>query len=223
MQCTQRQKRERRRMVYFHARNDVRQAAPRYRLWIRDDLLNIARQRLYNQLIASNRFEKPGDVVGWLGAVQAQDYLGSLWAIGLRLQNATEQAIEQALATRAIIRTWPMRGTLHIVAAADVRWMLELLTPRVVARSARRLQQQFSVDEAVLARSRQVLVRALQGGQQLSRDAMYQALEAAHISTASGRGLQILWRLAQEGLVCFGAREGKQHTFVLLDEWAPNA
>jgi hypothetical protein len=108
-----------------------------------------------------------------------------------------------------------MRGTLHIVAAADVRWMLELLTPRVVARSARRLRQQFSVDEAVLTRSRQMLVRALQGGQQLSRNAMYQALEAAHISTAGGRGLQILWRLAQEGLVCFGAREGKQHIITL--------
>lgn len=186
-------------------------------------LLNIAHQRLYNQHIASPMFERPGDVVGWLGAVQAQDYLGSLWAIGLRMQNATEEGVEQALANKAVIRTWPMRGTLHIVAAADVRWMLELLTPRVIAGSARRLQQQFDLDEAVLARSRQVFLRALQGGQPLSRNAMYQALEAAHISAARGRGLQILWRLAQEGLVCFGAREGKQHTFVLLEEWAPNA
>ena len=111
-------------------------------------LLNIARQRLYNQHIASTKFVKPGDVVSWLGAVQAQDYLGSLWAIGLRMQNATEQAIEQALADRTIIRTWSMRGTLHIVAAADVRWMLELLAPRVVAAHTRRLQQQFDLDEA---------------------------------------------------------------------------
>jgi hypothetical protein len=56
-------------------------------------LLNVARQRLYNQHITSPTFEKPGDGVGWLGAVQAQDYLGSLWAIGLRMQNATEAAI----------------------------------------------------------------------------------------------------------------------------------
>jgi len=185
--------------------------------------LNVVRQRLYNQHIASTTFEKPGDVVKWLGAVQAQDYLGSLWAIGLRMHNATEQAIEQALADRTIIRTWPMRGTLHWVSAADVRWMIELLTPRVVAGSTRRLEQQFDLDGAVFARSRKVCVCALQGGQQLSRNAMYQALEAAHIPTGGGRGLQIVWRLAQEGLVCFGAREGKQPTFVLLDEWAPNA
>ena len=49
-------------------------------------------------------------MVRWLGAVQAQDYLGSLWAIGLRMQNATEEAVEQAIADRTIIRTWPMRG-----------------------------------------------------------------------------------------------------------------
>ncbi len=126
--------------------------------------LNIARHRLYNQRIASTTFEKPSDVVGWLGAVQAQDYLGSLWAIGLRMQNATEEDIEQALANRTIIRTWPMRGTLHFVAAADVRWMLELMTPRVVAGNTRRLQQQFDLDDAVLARSREVFARALQGG-----------------------------------------------------------
>jgi len=185
--------------------------------------LNVARQRLYNQHIAGATFEKPGDVVRWLGAVQAQDYLGSLWAIGLRTHHATGRDIEQALADRTIIRTWPMRGTLHIVSAADVRWMLELLTPRVVAGSARRLQQQFDLDKVVLARSRKVLVRALQGSRQLSRDAMYQALEAAHISAAGGRGLHIVGRLAQEGVICFGAREGRQQTFVLLDEWAPNA
>jgi len=185
--------------------------------------LNVVCQRLQNQHIASTGFEKPGDVVKWLGAVQAQDYLGSLWAIGLRMQNATEQAVERAVANRTIIRTWPMRGTLHWVSATDVRWMLELLTPRVVASNARRLQQQFDLDEAVLARSRKVLERALQGSQQLSRNAVYRALEATHISTAGGRGLQIVWRLAQEGVICFGAREGKQPTFVLLDEWVPHA
>ena len=50
---------------------------------------------------------------------------------------------------------------------------------------------------------------------------MYQALEAAHIQAAKQRGLHILWRLAQEGLLCFGPRAGKQPTFVLLDEWIP--
>jgi hypothetical protein len=184
---------------------------------------DIARQRLHNQHISGSTFEQPADVVAWLGAVQAQDYLGSLWAVGLRMRKAVEADIERALANRTIIRTWPMRGTLHFVAAADVRWMLELLTPRIVAGNARRLQRQFGLDEATFARSKDLFVRALEGGKQLTRNAMYEVLEADGISTASQRGLHILWRVAQDGLICFGAREGKQQTFALLDEWAPEA
>jgi hypothetical protein len=56
--------------------------------------------------------------------MQAQDYLGALWAIGLRLPTATETDIERALAERTIVRTWPLRSTLHVVAAADVHWWL---------------------------------------------------------------------------------------------------
>ncbi|HEX4959572.1 MAG TPA: winged helix DNA-binding domain-containing protein [Thermoanaerobaculia bacterium] len=161
--------------------------------------------------------------MAWLGAVQAQDYLGALWAVGLRMKNTTEADVERALADRTIVRTWPMRGTLHFVAAADVRWMLELMTPRVVAASARRLQQELDLNDTVFAHSRDVLVKALRGGRQRSRTAMYEALEAAGIPATGQRGLHILWRLAQDGVLCFGAREGKQQTFVLLDEWVPNA
>ncbi|MGH9900439.1 MAG: winged helix DNA-binding domain-containing protein [Pyrinomonadaceae bacterium] len=184
--------------------------------------LDIARRRLHHQQIARSKFERPGEVVGWLGAVQAQDYLGSLWAVGLRTRGAVETEVERALADRTIIRTWPMRGTLHFVAAADVRWMLELLTPRVVAGSRRR-HQQLGLDEATFARGKKLFARALRGGRQMTRGALYELLEAAHISPAGGRGLHILSRLAQDGLICFGTREGRQQTFALLDEWAPAA
>jgi hypothetical protein len=48
---------------------------------------------------------------------------------------------------------------------------------------------------------------------------------------SSGRGsqrtgsavLHILWQLAHEGLLCFGPRQGKQQTFVILEEWLPDA
>jgi hypothetical protein len=182
---------------------------------------DIARRRLHNQHIAQTAFEKPGDVVRWLGAVQAQDYLGSLWAIGLRMRQTTESAVEQAIADRAIIRTWPMRGTLHFVTPEDARWMLQLLTPRIIARNKLRLLRQFDLDDAAIARSKDVVRGALQGGKRLTRNALYKVLEAAHIPAANQRGLHILWRLAQECVICFGARQGKQPTFVLLDEWAP--
>src|SRR5215475_5082154 len=145
---------------------------------------DIARLRLHTQHIAGARFEKAGDVVAWLGSVQAQDYLGALWAVGLRMRRAVETDIEQALADRTIIRTWPMRGTLHFVAAADARWMLELLTPRIVANNSQRLVRQFDLDESAFARSKDLFERALEGGRRLTRNAMYKVLEAGGVSTA---------------------------------------
>jgi hypothetical protein len=196
---------------------------PRYRLGAVRTPQAIAHLRLQNQRIAGSTFDTPSEVVSWLGTVQAQDYLGALWAVGLRMRSPTEGDVERALAGRTIVRTWPMRGTLHFVAAADVRWMLELMTPRIVAASAGRLQRDYELDDAVFARSRDVLVSALQGGRQLTRNAIYETLESARISASGQRGLHIVWRLAQEGLLCFGPREGKQPTFVLLDEWVPGA
>ena len=182
----------------------------------------IGLQRLVNQQIAQPTFAYPHEVVQWLGAVQAQDYLGALWAIGLRTPGATEQAIEQALAGKTIVRTWPMRGTIHFVAASDVRWMLELLTPRIVQRSKRR-QAQLGLDAATIAASAVVVGNALRGGKQIARNELYALLEQAQIATGGQRGIHILWQLAHNLLICFGARAGKQPTFALLDEWAPDA
>lgn len=183
----------------------------------------LLQHRLHNQRLAATNFEDPADAVRWLGAVQAQDYLGALWAIGLRTRNATEKIVERAIADRAIVRTWPMRGTLHFVAAEDARWMLELMTRRVVAASAKRLDREYGLDEKVAGRSGEAVARALEGGRHLTRDAIYRTLENARISTAGGRGLHITWRMAHDGLICFGPREGKQQTFALLDEWVPGA
>ena len=178
--------------------------------------------RLHNQQLVGTHFKTPGEVVAWFGAVQSQDYPGGKWAVGLRLPGATDADVEAAIAERSIIRTWPMRGTLHFVAAADIRWMLEVLTPRVVA-GARSRHRQLELDADTFARSRDVLTAALQGGKTLSRPAMYRTLEAAGISAAGQRGIHILAYLAQRGVLCFAMHEGKQPAFALLDEWAPDA
>jgi hypothetical protein len=180
----------------------------------------IARARLVQQCIANPTFSQPGAVVDWLGALQAQDYDGALWSIGLRMVSATKPVVEQALADRTIVRTWPLRGTLHFVAAHDVRWLLALLTPRVIAQSAGRYRQ-LELDEVIFARSKEVFAKALQGGKQLTRAEMQQALEQASIATAGQRGYHMLVRAAQGGLICFGIPRGKQQTFALLDEWVP--
>ncbi len=181
----------------------------------------LTRRRLHRQRIASGKFESAAEVVAWLGAVQAQDYLASLWAIGLRMREATAAVVEQAVVERRIVRTWPMRGTLHFVAAEDVRWISTLLTPRVIAGSAARLQRDFGLDEAALAHCRKIVTEILQGGKVVTRSALYAALDDAGVDTAKQRGQHITGRLAQEGLLCLGPRAEKQPTFVLLDEWIP--
>lgn len=179
----------------------------------------LTHRRLAIQRIAGGKFESPAEVVSWMGALQAQDYASSLWAIGLRTREATRVAVEQAIVERRIVRTWPMRGTLHFVAAEDVRWMSALMTPRIIAGSRARLLREFELDDAVLARCRKVLVKVLRDGQSLTRNDLYAVLEKAGIATGKQRGIQITGRLAQEGLLCLGPRADKQPTFVLLDEW----
>jgi hypothetical protein len=183
---------------------------------------DIAILRLINQQIAQTNFTKPSEIVAWLGAMQAQDFAGAKWSIGLRLPNFTDADIEKTLADRNIVRTWPMRGTLHFVAVDDILWMLGLLTPRIVANSAGR-HKQLGLDENTFNLSKDLFIKSLQGGKQIPRDGMYKLLEASKISTSGQRGIHILWRLAQEGLLCFGAPEGKQQTFALLHEWIPKS
>ena len=118
------------------------------------------------------------------------------------------------------MRTWLGRGTLHFAAAGDVRWMLELFRERNIAGAKSRFKQ-LGIDDEVLADSRKIIASLLRGGNQLPRETVLEVLEAAHISTQGQRGIHILWRMAQEGLICFGPRQGKKFTFVLLDEWVP--
>jgi hypothetical protein len=183
--------------------------------------MTLLQRRLRNQYINGSRLEDPAEVVRALGAVQAQDYYAALWAIGLRMRGARGATIEQAIVDRRIVRTWPMRGTLHFVAAEDVRWLIELLAPRILQRSAARLLRDFAIDRPVIKRASKIVTAALSGGSVLTRAALYERLDAQGIATGEQRGMHILWWLAHEALICCGPRAGKQPTFVLLDAWIP--
>lgn len=183
---------------------------------------HVAHRRLLNHRIAGERFHQPSDVVRWMGAMQAQDYQQALWAIGLRTKSATLVEVEQAIANREIVQTWPMRGTLHFVAAENAKWMLEHLARRRLAVDRAR-QQQLELDEDILGRCGQLFHDALQGGGRLTRRGMMRLLEDAHINPAGQRGYHILGYLARTGLICLGPMQEKEQTFVLLDEWVPNA
>ena len=185
--------------------------------------LDIAHQRLHNQLITRRTFEKPGDVVEWLGAVQAQDYAAAKWAVGLRLQGTTDDDIEQAFTRGAILRTHLMRPTWHFVSPADIHWMLALTAPRVNAVNAY-YYRKLALDDAVFMHSNAVLAKALQGGKQFTRPELASVLQQAGIATDDlQRFTHIMMRAELDGIVCSGARRGKQFTYALLDERAPQA
>ncbi len=180
---------------------------------------DLRRQRLLAQQIAIPRHDRVADVVRDLLCVQAQDYLGSLWAIALRTVGGTTARVEQAIADRAIVRSWPMRGTLHLVAAEDLRWLLALLGDRAIA-SARGRMTQLGLGDREVAAARDLLGAALSGGRALTRAEVYAAIAPVGVE-AGTPGLHIINHLATRAFICHGPLRGRQPTFVLVDEWLP--
>jgi len=167
----------------------------------------------------------PAAVVAHFGAVQAQEYGQALWAVGLRCPGATAGTVEAAIDRGAILRTWPMRGTIHLVPAPDARWMLELLAGRRVKAMAG-VYARIGLTPGVLGRAAEVIEAALSGGQHLRRRDLYALLTEAGLDCSASphgsRGGHILGYLSMTGLICFGPRAGAQPTFALLHEWAPS-
>jgi hypothetical protein len=185
-----------------------------------DDLLA---RRLAGQRIADGRNADPVKVVAQLGAVQAQDYGQSMWALGLR-SGATADVIRAAIERGAILRTWPMRGTIHFVPAEDARWMLDLLAGRRI-RQMTSVYAKIGLTERVLGRAAEITSGALRANGRVRRKDLYAILTERGIdcsATRSGsRGGHILTYLSMTGLICLGPMNGSQQTLVLLDEWAP--
>ncbi len=184
-------------------------------------LSDIAHQRLFNHHITNPAFETPEDVVSHIGAIQAQDYFGSLWSIGLRMKNPSEAMIEEAIDEKKIVRTWPMRGTLHCVMPQQVRWMLKHLAPRVLKRMEP-IVRQSGLDKKDIIKGSKAVEKALSRGEPLTRPELYDVLKKNKIDTDQYRGIYVLGNMAMEGLVCLGPRKGKQPTYVLLDDWLPS-
>jgi hypothetical protein len=183
---------------------------------------DIAKQRLHNQRVENTNLKAPSDVVAWLGAVQAQDYAAAKWAIGLRSQNVTDVDVEQAFTNGKILRTHVLRPTWHFVTPEDICWLLKLTAPRVCAFNAYQYRR-LELDNALFKRSQTILTKALQGGKQLTRSELANILEKAGISANSSRLAHIVMQAELEGIICSGARRGKQFTYALLEERAPNA
>jgi hypothetical protein len=184
--------------------------------------LDIAQQRFHNQHIARGKFEKPDEVVTWLAAMQGQEYAMAKWGVAQRMREINDAEIEQAFAEGKILRTHLLRPTWHFVAPADIRWVLALTGPRVQAVNAY-MYRKLEMDSAFFERSNAALTKALQGGKQLTRVELASSLQQAGIHTAGELRMGYILMCAElEGVICSGARRGKQFTYALLEERVPH-
>lgn len=184
--------------------------------------MDIVHHRLDNQRLSKPAFRKPSEVVGWLGAVQAQDYAAAKWALGLRMRQATDATIEKALNEGSILRTHIMRPTWHFVLPEDIRWMQALTAPRVRALMAH-YDRKLELTDAVLSQCHRVTARALEGQNYLTREELAERLKNNGIPARGQRLAHIVMHAELNALICSGPRRGKQFTYALLEERAPEA
>jgi hypothetical protein len=177
--------------------------------------------RLASQRIEDSEFTGAVEVVRWMLAMQAQDLAGAKWSVALRAPGTTLVDVDAALADGSVIRSWPMRGTLHLVAAEDIGWMLELTATRTVRSLARRYRE-LELDEATFQRAAEVAVSVLDGGRALPRAELFELFEEAGISTAGQRAPHLLGRLCQDRTLCLGPMIGVHQAVVLMDDWVPH-
>ena len=183
---------------------------------------NLLATRLNNQQLAPSQKRRPQDVVSWLGAMQAQDFPGAKWAIGLRARGCGDADIEQAFNDGRILRTHVLRPTWHFVAPADIRWILKISAPRVHAVNAY-YYRQLGLDAKAFDRACAMLRRVLEGGNHLSRAELSVFLRRARMGADGLKLAYVMMHAELEGVICSGPRRGKQFTYALLDERVPHA
>ncbi|NUS42422.1 MAG: winged helix DNA-binding domain-containing protein [Mycobacteriaceae bacterium] len=171
--------------------------------------------RLVAQGLAGPGASGPTAAVQLLTCVQAQDFPGAAESVALRADGGDVRA---ALDAGAVVRSWPMRGTLHFTAAEDLGWMLELTTGRLIRGAAKR-RESLDLDLADIERARELAVAALSGTQALRREEMLAVWDTGGVSTAGQRGYHLIWHLSQTGTLCWGPMRDGAQALVLLDEW----
>lgn len=172
-------------------------------------------------LLADSDKSTPAEVVTWFGAMQSQDLASGKWSFGVRLPAMTEADIDAAIESGTVLRTWPMRRTLHFVAPADARWMLESTGSRALNGLQARWDR-LGLDEATVTRCADLLGQALAGNRRLTRTDALAMLTDHGIDVSGQRAYHIIWYSSQIGVTCIGPNVGKEQTLVRLDEWAPD-
>jgi hypothetical protein len=181
-------------------------------------LREVALLRLAAQRVVGEPHPTPADVVRFATCTQAQDFPAAQSAVALRCHDRSVAAVTRARDDGEVVRSWPMRGTLHFVAPDDLRWMLAIGPPRVETTAAKR-RQDLGLDAATIGRARDATVAVLEGGRRIARQALMAVWRDAGVDTDGQRGAHLFGALAVAGLICLGPMGGRRQDVVLLDEW----
>ncbi|MBX2906254.1 MAG: AlkZ family DNA glycosylase [Taibaiella sp.] len=179
----------------------------------------IANRRLKAQLLSGGGGVSAREVVIHMGAIQAQDFSMSKWAVGVR-SGLSEEAVTQALEAGDLIRTHVLRPTWHLVAAGDVRWMLELTSPGV-KRAFMGMSRTLGMDDKFLAESNKKIARLLCKGNAMTREEIMSGLKFSRDIQNDIRPSLIMMNAEQDAVVCNGPMKGKDITYMLMDARVP--
>ena len=161
-------------------------------------------------------------LVSYMGALQAQDFPMCKWAIGVRMNDITEQQVNEAFDKGLIIRTHLLRPTWHLVAAEDLRWLLELTAPHI-NRMVKSWQKQLGISQATLKKSVRLLEKEMQGGIQLTREQIGTLFTRARIHLEDNRLAHLLIAAELNGTICSGGPSGNGQKYALLEEHIASA
>ena len=175
--------------------------------------------RLEAQGLGKSRWATPAEAARGCGGAQSQDRIGGLLALRARTSGLTAAAVERAqFEQRSIVRSWLMRGTLHTVAAADLRWMLALLGPEMDRKALKR-RADLGIDDAIRDAALAAMQRALAGGARLTAAELVERVREAGLPW-EGQVVPHLRRAAAlRGLICFGPTVDGAETHALIEDW----
>jgi hypothetical protein len=158
-------------------------------------------------------------VVKALCGLQAQDAQAATLAIRPRSKGVTAADVKRAIEKeRSIVRTWAMRGTLHLLATEDLGWMLSLFGP-VFIKSGRRRRLELGLDDEISDRAARAIDEILAASGPLTRAELAEQLSAQNIPTEGQAIVHAVGYAAWQGIVCFGPERDGKPTYARLDDW----
>ena len=168
--------------------------------------------------------EKPSliDVVRSVFGINAQQTLPMMLSLRARIAGLTREDVDKAIVgTRRLVRTWAMRGTIHLLDAGDVRWLIPMLGPLFIAKGRKR-RADLGLSEEIISKGLGEIRIALNGAEPMTRWELMDSLseKGLVLDRKTQAPIHLIQYANLDGLTCMGPyRENGEPTYVLFDEW----